>query len=214
MKNLILRYMVVGLLVYTLVIVFTSVKIHAEDKELKNYVHYLEDTISANECEYAESLYSITKAHEEEVILLEDANKRLEEENEALEYEIGICSSLQEISWEDVDLMCRVIQCEAGEGNYESQRVICAVILNRLYSPDFPDNIHDVLYAKRQFTVVPYAIKYKEVDPYTVYLVHRGIENYYEDEIPDNVLYFVGGNSRRTHNRYAYIEGTTFFYGR
>lgn len=51
-------------------------------------------------------------------------------------------------------LMAALIHCEAGGESYEGQIAVGMVVMNRVESPTFPDNIHDVIYQSGQFTPV------------------------------------------------------------
>lgn len=59
-----------------------------------------------------------------------------------------------DISQEDAVLLMRIARCEAGDNGVEAQLIIMNVIMNRLNDKTFPDNIHDIIYANKQFSVV------------------------------------------------------------
>ena len=48
--------------------------------------------------------------------------------------------------------MAALIQCEAGSEPYEGQLAVGAVVMNRVRSGAYPDNIYGVIYASGQFT--------------------------------------------------------------
>ncbi len=50
-----------------------------------------------------------------------------------------------QISAEDMDLIYRCVMSEAGGDGRLSQKGVATVILNRLFSPNFPDTIPEVL---------------------------------------------------------------------
>lgn len=52
----------------------------------------------------------------------------------------------------DVLLLAALIQCEAGGEPYEGQLAVGAVVMNRVRSAAYPDNIYSVIYASGQFT--------------------------------------------------------------
>ena len=52
---------------------------------------------------------------------------------------------------DDTTLLAAIIQCEAGNQCYEGKLAVGAVVLNRVRSGSFPNNIHDVIYAPSQF---------------------------------------------------------------
>ena len=49
-------------------------------------------------------------------------------------------------------LLAALIQCEAGSEPYEGQLAVGAVVMNRVRSGAYPDNIYGVIYASGQFT--------------------------------------------------------------
>jgi spore germination cell wall hydrolase CwlJ-like protein len=54
----------------------------------------------------------------------------------------------------DLDLLARLIYCEAGNQSYEGMLAVGCVVMNRVKSDKFPDTIHDVIYQNNQFQPV------------------------------------------------------------
>ena len=52
---------------------------------------------------------------------------------------------------DDLTLMAAIIYCEAGAENYDTQLAVGAVIMNRVRSVGYPNNLHDVIYQRGQF---------------------------------------------------------------
>lgn len=52
----------------------------------------------------------------------------------------------------ELEILAALIQCEAGGEPYEGQVAVGAVVMNRVRSSGYPDNITDVIYASGQFT--------------------------------------------------------------
>ena len=52
----------------------------------------------------------------------------------------------------DLDLLASIIYCEAGGESYEGQVAVGAVVLNRMDSSLYPDDMTDVIYQSGQFT--------------------------------------------------------------
>ena len=50
------------------------------------------------------------------------------------------------------NLLAALVQCEAGNQEYEGQLAVAAVVMNRVRSSAYPDSIHGVIYASGQFT--------------------------------------------------------------
>ncbi|MEG6523287.1 LysM peptidoglycan-binding domain-containing protein [Desulfotomaculum sp. 1211_IL3151] len=55
---------------------------------------------------------------------------------------------------EDFDLLARLVTAEAGGEPMEAQISVAAVVINRVQSSIFPNNIRDVIYAQNQFSPV------------------------------------------------------------
>jgi spore germination cell wall hydrolase CwlJ-like protein len=53
---------------------------------------------------------------------------------------------------EEEELFAAIIYCEAGGESYEAQFAVASVVVNRINSSLFPDNMTDVIYQKGQFT--------------------------------------------------------------
>jgi len=57
-------------------------------------------------------------------------------------------------SKEDMQLMANAVYGESRGEPYEGQVAVAAVILNRVDSPNFPNNVHDVIFQPGAFTAV------------------------------------------------------------
>jgi spore germination cell wall hydrolase CwlJ-like protein/outer membrane murein-binding lipoprotein Lpp len=57
-----------------------------------------------------------------------------------------------QVSAEEEELFAAIIYCEAGGESYEGQFAVASVVVNRINSPLFPNNMTDVIYQKGQFT--------------------------------------------------------------
>lgn len=53
---------------------------------------------------------------------------------------------------DDLNLLAAIIYCEAGNQSREGKVAVGAVVLNRVASSSFPNNIHDIIYQSGQFT--------------------------------------------------------------
>ena len=87
----------------------------------------------------------------------------------------------------DKDLMARIICAEAASESFEGQQAIAEVILNRLASHRFPDNVRSIIYAHDQFAgaenmhlTTPTYSQYKAIE--------RAMYGPYI--LPDDVVYF------------------------
>ena len=53
------------------------------------------------------------------------------------------------VSTSDVALLAAILQCEAG--GYDGMLAVATIIMNRVASPSYPNNLHDVIYQSGQF---------------------------------------------------------------
>lgn len=120
----------------------------------------------------------------------------------------------------EVELLAVCVQCEAGEQNYEAQRDIASVILNRVKSSLFPNTIEEVIYENNngvpQFSVAYNGMMDECVLSPTVLNNVYGVLMYGND-LPEEVLYFYSAslsenNWIRSLPVYDTIERTVFAY--
>ena len=57
-----------------------------------------------------------------------------------------------EITEDDISLMSALVFLESRGESIEGQRAVAEVVLNRCLSSDFPDNVNDVIYQRKQFS--------------------------------------------------------------
>ena len=104
------------------------------------------------------ALYVAIHEAQERAEMLEEAYLYIEEQERLTEaYVSGYAYEFTEQEeWE----LLAVAYLEGGNQGTEGIAMIMRVILNRVEDPRYPDNIHDVVYAPGQFTVIgalPYA---------------------------------------------------------
>jgi N-acetylmuramoyl-L-alanine amidase len=58
------------------------------------------------------------------------------------------------LSSRDIELLARLVYAEGRGEPYEGQVAIAAVVLNRIESPDFPDTVREVVFARNAFSPV------------------------------------------------------------
>jgi len=87
----------------------------------------------------------------------------------------------------DLDLLAKVVWVEAQGECFEGQQAVAEVVLNRLVSPDFPNTVHDVIYAEGQFRSVPYL---DDATPWQVQYEAIEAAVYGPNVLPMDVMYF------------------------
>lgn len=94
---------------------------------------------------------------------------------------------------EDLDILMRIVEAEAGNQDVEGRLLVANVVLNRVDSEQFPDSVKDVVFQKEkgvnQFSpVASGSIWTVEISEETDEAVGRALNG---EDISDGALYFV-----------------------
>lgn len=119
----------------------------------------------------------------------------------------GECRYDFRLTNEDLALLAKVVWVESrGESN-EGQQAVAEVVLNRIASDKFPDNVYDVVYAEDQFRSAKFL---DDATPYQ--LQYEMVENAYYGPyvLPEDVFYFA--TSPKTSKVWGEIGGHVFCY--
>lgn len=57
-----------------------------------------------------------------------------------------------ELSYEEAQELMQIAWCEAGNQGPSGQALVMSVVLNRVQSPEWPDDIHSVIWQPHQFS--------------------------------------------------------------
>lgn len=130
--------------------------------------------------------------------------------------------SLIDISWEELkansqvkitkkafDLMCRVVQCEAGDVRYTTKEMTAEVIVNRARSyKGSSDPVYKALTAKHQFSVVRMSrIHTNDINGETVNACKDAL---LKNSHPKNLKFFRAGYYFSWAKPYTHADGTYF----
>ena len=112
--------------------------------------------------------------------------------------------------WDSLELLAAVVEAEAGNQDLTGKRLVVDVVLNRVDSPLFPDNIVDVLEQELQFTTmhngaVEEAGWHMQEDDYKAVMMEISGERL------DNDIYFFTAGEYNSCGRPAYIHGDHYF---
>lgn len=112
-----------------------------------------------------------------------------------------------ELTWEQMQLMAKVVWVEARGESKQGQQAVAEVILNRLVSDKFPDTLNDVIYGENQFRSAKFL---DTAQPYQ--LQYEAIENalYGPYVLPKDVYYFA--TTAKTEKVWGKIGGHIFCY--
>lgn len=76
----------------------------------------------------------------------------IRQQNEEIDYSAYYTET--SLNQEEYDMICAVVQAEAGGGTLEFREYVAGVIFNRLHSPYYPSTVYDVLHAPGQFMTI------------------------------------------------------------
>ena len=112
--------------------------------------------------------------------------------------------------WDSLELLAAVVEAEAGNQDLTGKRLVVDVVLNRVDSPLFPDNIVDVLEQELQFTTmhngaVEEAGWHMQEDDYKAVMMEISGERL------DYDIYFFTAGDYNSCGRPAYIHGDHYF---
>jgi len=103
----------------------------------------------------------------------------------------------------DLDLLAKVVWVEARGESFEGQQAVAEVALNRLVSPDFPNTLHEVIYAEGQFRSAPYLedatpwqVQYEAIDGalFGPYVLPMDVMYFAQQPTNDHVWGKIGGH--------------------
>jgi len=119
----------------------------------------------------------------------------------------GECRYDFELTQEEIRLLAKLVWVEAqGESN-EGQQAVAEVVLNRIASDKFPNNLRDVVYSENQFRSAKFL---KDAQPYQ--LQYEMVDNamYGPYVLPEDVHYFA--TTAKTNKVWGEIGGHIFCY--
>lgn len=93
------------------------------------------------------------------VISIEDSSEAVVEESRASDVANPYRTVIHRMTEDEFLLLGQAIYCEAGDTSFECQVATAEVIMNRIISEDWPNDIHGVIYQTGQFSVAPYVHK-------------------------------------------------------
>ena len=118
----------------------------------------------------------------------------------------------REFTQEDAQILLRIAEAEAGNQHTEGMRKVMEVVLNRVASPNYPNDIKGVVFQKNQFASVTDGRYYTvEISPQC----HDALASIEKGEpIDTNIIGFErnGNDALLKYFNYAYTVGCHNFY--
>lgn len=143
-------------------------------------------------------------------VAAEEAARKSEEERNRQAAEAVRTNAVISFSDSDYDVLKRIVQAEAGVCDTKGKILVANVIINRVKSSRFPNNITDVVYQRSQFSPVSNgSINTCKVTQETIDAVNRALTG---EDYSDGALYFMyRGASRSSSVRWFDVSLTYLF---
>ena len=95
----------------------------------------------------------------------------------------------KDVTDKEYEILCRIVQAEAGDQDVYGRILVANVILNRVnYEKEFPNDIEGVVFEKKQFSPISNGAYYRVVvDELTTEAVDRALAG---EDYSDGALYF------------------------
>lgn len=147
---------------------------------------------------------------ERQRIAAEEAARKAEEERIRKEAEARQASSVIRYSQKDYEVLKRIVEAEAGICDIKGRILVANVIINRVNSSEFPDNITDVVYQKSQFSpVYDGRLNTCKVTEETVEAVNRALAG---EDYSQGALYFMNRKRSQSGNVRWFDGKLTFLF--
>lgn len=102
-------------------------------------------------------IYFTGEKYEAQIEELECKARVAEEEaqrwKEVADKSRSIVVRTKEVDFDDLYLLARLVESEAGNESYETKLMVASVVMNRVADSRFPNSIREVIYQKGQFEV-------------------------------------------------------------
>lgn len=147
---------------------------------------------------------------ERQKIAAEEAAKKAEEERIRKEAEAREAAAVVRYSQKDYEVLKRIVEAEAGICDTKGRILVANVIINRVNSSEFPDNITDVVYQKSQFSpVYDGRLNTCKVTDKTVEAVNRALAG---EDYSQGALYFMNRKRSQSGNVRWFDGKLTFLF--
>lgn len=136
----------------------------------------------------------LNKALQLDIDVMRSVNEELQNEVRRLEIQEEAKRQKEEeitspFSSFELDLLYRLVECEAGAESEEGKIAVANVVFNRMRSSKFPDTLSDVIYQPYQFQPVTTGyIEIVEVSDETITAVNKAINGV--KTVEDDIVYF------------------------
>ncbi len=197
-------------LVLCLFLLFTGVcTVHAEDAIVRQELP--EDVLNMTIQEVQEKL---EENYTDAALLSLAGMPKISSPEREVEYEVLVNEEAVFLDEESLDILCRIVEAEAGTEDEEGRMLVANVVLNRVESRRFPDTVKGVVFQKNggvcQFSPIAtgsyYRVKVSEKTRNAVDRVLRG------EDISQGALFFVNRHATKAGNMTWFDTRCTFLF--
>ncbi len=119
-----------------------------------------------------------------------------------------------QLASDELDVLCRIVEAEAGTEDEEGKLLVANVVLNRVDSEDFPNTVTEVVFQKEkgvtQFSPVANGrYYYAEISEETYTAVQRALRG---EDISQGALYFAARKYADNERMKWFDENLTFLF--
>ncbi len=112
---------------------------------------------------------------------------------------------LEEQRLGEMELLAQLVQAEAGNQDLTGKRLVVDVVLNRVDSEQFPDTVEDVIFQKKQFSVIEDGAFEKAAWNISEDCF-KAVEMEYKERSNNEILYFGTGKSEYADNHFKHQD--------
>ena len=173
----------------------------------------ISETLGQEKKEKSWSVYIATEGVEEATYTPEAGATETQPTETAKATEEPLIASMD---WDEDDsyMLCKIAMAEAESEGVEGKALVMLVVLNRVWSEEFPDTIEEVIFQKNQFSPVANG-RYDEVEPdKECYEALEMIQFEHWNESQD-ALYFESKSDSKWHSEnleFLFKYGKHYFY--
>lgn len=112
-------------------------------------------------------------------------------------YADGSC----EVNLEEIDMIAKIVESEAGNQDLLGRRLVAAVVMNRVDDPRFPNTVYEVITQPGQFAVMRNGMYAAAMPSEMSYLA---VYAEYEERANPGIVYFSRGKQKYARNHFKW----------
>ena len=210
--NILLTMLVISVFVLFYIDTQNSFKtISKQLDELEESIEKYSNDVQSNLNDIQNQLDELDKNVKELIVLTQE----IKAEN----YKRSELKDVLMLSEDEIELLARLVKCEAGNEPFETKVLVCVVVFNRMYDSNFKNTLSDVIYSSGQFepvekgyieTTIPSVDCYFAVQS-ALTLTYNEINELYGTDL----MFFRAATQEKTfgvNTEYAFTVGKTDFY--